>query len=155
MVGWKLANPAVFKHAWHAGKYQFVPFVTTVVAVVTTDLLKGVAIGLAVSVCFILYGNMTHAYRFRKEAHHEGETIHLELAEEVSFLNKAAIKRLLSDLPEGSRIVIDATRTAYVDYDVLELIRDFLKIGSKERGIEVKLVGFKKAYKVEDAVVVG
>lgn len=152
MTGFKLASPKVFRHMWDAGKYQFVPFAVTVGAVVFTDLLKGVAIGLVVSVLSILRGNMKHAYHFRKEDHHEGETIYLTLAQEVSFLNKAAIKRVLTDLPSNTRLVIDASHTVYVDYDVLELIRNFLGSGSKERGIRVKLVGFKKAYKVEDAV---
>lgn len=155
MTGWKLANPSVFRHMWKAGKYQFIPFTVTVAAVVFTDLLMGVGIGLGVSVLFILMGNMKHAYHFKKEEHVEGETILLELAQEVSFLNKAAIKRVLSDLPERTRLVVDASRTAYIDYDVLELLRDFLRTGSKDRGIHVKLVGFKHAYQVTDGVKVG
>jgi MFS superfamily sulfate permease-like transporter len=152
MVGWKLASPSVFAHMWGAGKYQFIPFAVTVAAVVGTDLLKGVAIGLAVSVLFILTGNMKHAYHYKKEDHHEGETVHLQLAEEVSFLNKAAIKRVLADLPDRTRLVVDATRSVYIDYDVLELFREFMRAGAKERGISVKLVGFKREYRVEDGV---
>lgn len=152
MIGIKLASPKVFKHMWHAGKYQFVPFLVTVVAVVFTDLLRGVGIGLAVSVIFILKGNMKLAYFFKKEKHHEGETIHIDLAQEVSFLNKAAIKQTLAHLPANSKVVIDAAGTVYIDYDVLQMIRDFVQIGSKDKNIQVKLRNFKKAYKMEDAV---
>ena len=152
MIGVKLASPKVFKHMWQCGKYQFVPFVVTVVAVVFTDLLKGVGIGLAVSIIFILKGNMKLAYFFKKEKHHEGETIYIDLAQEVSFLNKAAIKQTLAHLPENSKVVIDAANTVYIDYDVLMLIRDFLNVGSKDKNISVKLKNFKKAYKMEDAV---
>ncbi|UPT72758.1 MAG: SulP family inorganic anion transporter [Elusimicrobiota bacterium] len=155
MTGWKLAGPTVFRHMWAAGKSQFIPFAVTVVAVVATDLLMGVGIGLATALVFILWGNMKHAYHFSKEAHHEGETIKLELAQEVSFLNKAAIKRVLNDLPPRTRLVVDASKTSYVDYDVLELLREFLRTGSKDKQVKVQLVGFKKAYKVEDAVEVG
>jgi len=151
MIGYKLAGPAVFKRMWSNGKFQFAPFLVTVVAIVATDLLKGVAIGLAVSVLFILKGNMKLAYDFRKEEHHEGETINIELAQEVSFLNKAAIKRVLADLPERCRVIIDASRTGYIDHDVLELIRDFLKSGSRDKGIQVRLMGFKTEYKIDDA----
>lgn len=151
MIGYKLAGPAVFKRMWDNGKFQFAPFVVTIAAIVATDLLKGVAIGLAVSALFILHGNMKLAYVFKKAEHHEGETINIELSQEVSFLNKAAIKRVLADLPERSRVDIDASRTVYIDHDVLELIRDFLKFGSHEKGIHVRLLGFKKAYKIEDA----
>lgn len=150
MTGWKLANPSVFKHMWSNGKLQFAPFILTVVAIVFTDLLKGVAIGLAVSIFFILRANMKLAYFFKKEEHHTGETIHIDLAQEVSFLNKAAIKQTLSDLPENSRVVINATNSAYIDHDVIELIRDFMSLGSKDKAISVSLVGFKGVYKLGD-----
>lgn len=150
MTGWKLAHPRVFKHMWQNGKFQFAPFIVTVVAVVFTDLLKGVAVGLAISIFFILRANMKLAYFFKKEAHHTGETIHIDLAQEVSFLNKAAIKQTLGHLPENSTVVINATNTLYIDYDVLELIKDFVSQGSKEKGITVSLVGFREAYKIEN-----
>jgi MFS superfamily sulfate permease-like transporter len=151
MTGWKLANPAVFKHMWDNGKFQFAPFIVTVIAVVFTDLLKGVAIGLAVSIFFILRANMKLAYFFKKEEHHTGETIYIDLAQEVSFLNKAAIKQTLSHLPENSNVVINAANTLYIDHDILELIRDFVGLGSKEKDITVNLVGFREAYKMENA----
>lgn len=151
MIGWKLASPSVFGRMWRNGKFQFAPFIVTVVAIVATDLLKGVAIGLAVSVLSILKGNMSLAYFFKKEEHHEGETIHIELAQEVSFLNKAAIKRVLADLPSGCLVVINAAHTSYIDHDVLELIREFVHTGSLDRGIKVKLRGFKRAYNIDSA----
>jgi MFS superfamily sulfate permease-like transporter len=149
MIGLKLASPKVFIHMWKAGKYQFIPFIVTVVAVVTTDLLKGVGIGLMVSIFFILKGNMKLAYFFKKEEHHEGETIHIDLAQEVSFLNKAAVKQTLAHLPANSKVIIDAAGTVYIDYDVLELIRDFLNYGSKDKNISVTLRNFKPAYKMQ------
>ena len=152
MIGIKLASPKVFRHMWHTGKHQFIPFLATVIAVVLTDLLKGVAIGLVVSVIFILRGNMKLAYFFRKEKHHEGETILINLAQEVSFLNKAAIKQTLAHLPANSKVIIDAANTVYIDYDVLELIRDFLNYGSKDKNIKVALRNFKKEYNMEDSV---
>ncbi len=152
MIGLRLASVKTFKHMWHAGKYQFVPFVVTVIAVVFTDLLKGVGVGLAVSIFFLLKGNMRLAYFFKKEKHHEGETIHIDLAQEVSFLNKAAIKQTLAHLPSNSTVVIDAANTVYIDYDVLEMIREFVTVGSKDKNISVRLKNFKKGYKMEDAV---
>jgi MFS superfamily sulfate permease-like transporter len=150
MTGWKLAHPRVFKHMWDNGKFQFAPFIVTVVAVVFTDLLKGVAVGLAVSIFFILRANMKLAYFFKREEHHTGETIHIDLAQEVSFLNKAAIKQTLAHLPENSKVVINAANTLYIDHDVLELIRDFVRLGSRDKDIAVSLVGFREAYKMEN-----
>lgn len=149
MIGYKLASPTVFKHMWKSGKYQFIPFIVTVVAVVFTDLLEGVAIGLVVSVFFILRANLKLAYFFKKEEYQEGEVVTIKLAQEVSFLNKAAIKQTLNHLPKRSKVVIDATDTFYIDHDVLQLIRDFLNIGSHDKKIEVSLVGFKDEYAME------
>lgn len=151
MIGYKLASPTVFRHMWKSGKYQVVPFLITVVAVVFTDLLKGVAIGLVVSVFYILRANLKLAYFFKKEDYHDGEEITVKLAQEVSFLNKAAIKQTLQDLPKNSKLVIDASDTFYIDHDVLQLIRDFLNIGSKDKNIEVTLIGFKDEYKMENS----
>ena len=152
MIGLKLASPKVFKHMWQSGKFQFIPFIVTAIAVVAIDLLKGVGIGLIVSIFFILRGNMKLAYFFKKEKHHEGETVHMDLAQEVSFLNKAAIKQTLAHLPKNSKLIIDAADTVYIDYDVLELIRDFVNFGSKDKNITVALKNFKPAYKMEDAM---
>jgi MFS superfamily sulfate permease-like transporter len=149
MIGYKLASPAVFKHMWKSGKYQFIPFIVTMVAVVFTDLLEGVAIGLVVSIFFILRANLKLAYFFKKEEYHEGEVITIKLAQEVSFLNKAAIKQTLNHLPDGSKVVIDATDTFYIDHDVVQLVKDFLNIGSKDKNIQVSLVGFKDEYTME------
>jgi MFS superfamily sulfate permease-like transporter len=148
MIGYKLASPTVFKHMWDNGRYQFVPFIVTVIAVVFTDLLKGVGIGLVVSVFYILRANLKLAYFFKNEEHHAGETITIKLAQEVSFLNKAAIKKTMGDLPEGSHLIIDASDTFYIDHDVVQLIKDFLAIGSKDKNIKVDLIGFKDAYKM-------
>ncbi len=149
MIGYKLASPAVFLHMWKSGKYQVIPFIVTVVAVVFTDLLEGVAIGLVVSIFFILRANLKLAYFFKKEEYKDGEVITIKLAQEVSFLNKAAIKQTLNHLPENSKVTIDATDTFYIDHDVVQLIRDFLTIGSKDRGVQVMLQGFKDEYKME------
>ncbi|GAA5220558.1 SulP family inorganic anion transporter [Membranihabitans marinus] len=150
-IGFKLASPKVFVHMWNnSKKFQFIPFVVTVVAIIATDLLVGVGVGLAVSIFFILKGNLKLAYFFKRDEFKEGETIHMELAQEVSFLNKAAIKQTFAHLPKSSKLVIDASNTIYIDHDVLMLIKNFYNFGSKDMGIEVDLVGFRKEYKMEN-----
>lgn len=148
LVGYKLAKPATFKHFWKNGKYQFIPFIATLLAVVFMDLLKGVALGIIISIIFILKGNLKRAYSFRKQEYAHGDVIHIDLAQEVSFLNKAAIKSTLNDIPENSEVIINAQDTVYIAHDVLDLIKEFKKIRAKEDNIKVKLVGFKKAYEL-------
>ena len=152
LTGYKLANPALFRRWWRQGWHQFVPFVVTVVGVVLTDLLVGVALGLTVSVFFILRENMKSAYFFHRREYHEGDIIHINLAQEVSFLNKAAIKLTLEHLPEDSYVIIDASESVYIDHDVLELIREFREIKAPERNIRLELAGFRDEYKIENTL---
>jgi MFS superfamily sulfate permease-like transporter len=151
LVGYKLAKPATFKHFWDNGKYQFIPFIATLLAVVFTDLLKGVALGIIISIVFVLRGNLKRAYSFRKEEYIDGDVIHIDLAQEVSFLNKAAIKSTLNAIPENSRVIINAHDTVYIAHDILDLIREFKVTRAHDENIKVKLKGFKKAYLLENS----
>ncbi|ESU20327.1 sulfate transporter [Flavobacterium enshiense DK69] len=151
VVGYKLAKPATIKHFWEKGKYQFVPFIATLLAVVFLDLLKGVALGMVISIIFVLRGNLKRAYYFRKEAYEDGDIIHIDLAQEVSFLNKAAIKLTLKNLPEDSQVVINASDTVYIAHDVIDLIKEFKEVNAVEKRIELSLIGFKDAYELENS----
>ena len=115
-----------------------------------TDLLKGVALGIVISILFVLKGNLKRAYSFRKEIYEDGDIIHIDLAQEVSFLNKAAIKSTLAKIPENSKVVIDAKETIYIAHDVLDLITEFKEIRSKDLNIKVKLKNFKDEYRLEN-----
>ena len=152
LTGYKLANPALVRQWWARGWHQFVPFAVTVVGVVATDLLVGVAMGLAVSVAFILRENQRSAYFFRREKYHEGDIIHIHLAQEVTFLNKAAIKLTLEHLPPDGYVIIDASETVYVDHDVMEIIKEFAEVKAPERRIRLELVGFRESYKIENTL---
>jgi MFS superfamily sulfate permease-like transporter len=151
LVGYKLAKPTTFKHFWKKGKYQFIPFIATLVAVVTTDLLKGVLLGIIISIIFILRGNLKRAYSFNKEEFVDGDIIHIDLAQEVSFLNKAAIKATLKDIPENSKVIINADDTVYIAHDILDLIREFKETRAIDENIKVKLRGFKKVYDLDNS----
>lgn len=150
MTGYKLCNFNIFKRMFRLGKYQWVPFVITVLAIVYTDLLTGVGIGLGVAILALLYGNYKNSYFFHKEKHHTGETILLHLSEEVSFLNKASIKLTLEHLPVNSTVIIDAYDSQYIDHDVLELIRDFRDVQAPQKNITCKTVGFKDKYNISN-----
>ncbi|SFN81018.1 carbonic anhydrase [Chitinophaga sp. YR627] len=148
VTGYKLCKISIFKEMFKNGKYQWIPFVVTVVAIVFTDLLIGISLGMAVSVIAILRGNIRSSYFFRKEKYKAGESIILELAQEVSFLNKASILLTLDHMPENSTVVIDGSKTTYIDFDVLETIREFKEVKAVQKNITVIITGFKEQYKL-------
>ena len=86
----------------------------------------------------------------RNEEYADGDVIHIDLAQEVSFLNKAAIKQTLQSIPGNSKVIIDAKDTIYIAHDILDLIHEFKSIRAKEEHIKVKLKGFKKEYQLEN-----
>lgn len=151
VTGYKLAKISIFKAMWASGKYQWWPFIITVLAVVFTDLLTGVGIGLAASIFAILKGNMKNSYFFHEEEYHDGDLIRIKLSQEVSFLNKGSIKQTLEHLPENSKVVIDAAGTAYIDHDVLEIIKEFGAVKAPAKNIQVLLNGFHERYDIGDS----
>lgn len=152
LVGYKLANPKTIIHFWKKDKiYQFIPFIATFVAVVATDLLRGVALGMIINIIFILIGNSKRAYNFNIEDYRDGDVIKIDLAQEVSFLNKAAIKDTLNKIPQNSKVEINASSTVYISHDVLDLITEFKEIKAKDLNLKVKLSGFKDGYDIENS----
>ena len=90
---------------------------------------------------------MKRAYYFSREELENADEITLDLAEEVSFLNKAAIKKTLKNIKPNSKVIINAKKTSYISDDIIELIEDFANIRAKEDEIQVALEGFKTSYR--------
>jgi len=148
LTGFKLASPALFKQMARAGRYQFLPFLFTLVAIVLTDLLVGICIGLVLSLLFVLNSNLRLPIRRIHEKHVDGDLLHIELANQVSFLNRAGLEAALREAPAGSRILLDARRTDYIDPDVLSLIQEFRDRTAPVFNIQMQLVGFREKYKL-------
>lgn len=145
-TGYKLANPALFKKIYHKGLDQFIPFTITVVAIVATDLLMGVGIGIVVATFYILRANMQNAYKFNIEEGDFKNEATLTLAEEVSFLNKVPIQQKLYNLPKSvNRVVINGQHSKFIDKDVIEVIKDFEQ-NALSKGLEIELndINYKK-----------
>jgi MFS superfamily sulfate permease-like transporter len=146
LVGFKLTKPALYRQQWRLGWAQFGPFIITIAAVLFTDLLKGVSIGLVLGFFFILKDNAkAGSYLRRDEATseaEEGNLLHLRLPEHVSFLNKASIVTTLEQLPSGSRVLLDGSRSDVIDHDVLEAIEAFRQ-AAPARGIALELRGIR------------
>lgn len=152
VTGFKLASPKLFVQMAKGGRAQFIPFAITVLAIVFTDLLIGVIIGLAASLLFVLNSNLRHGMNIIKEEHVGGIVNRVELANQVSFLNRAALMRTLSSFGHGEQVVIDARITDYIDPDINGLIRTFHDDIGPARGVIVSLIGFKNHYQLADHV---
>ncbi|TNE54974.1 MAG: SulP family inorganic anion transporter [Bacteroidetes bacterium] len=139
VVGYKLAKPALFREMYHKGRAQFIPFVVTIVGIVFTDLLMGIALGMVVAIFHILWNNFKTPYHFEPEEYTEGKPVRIQLAEDVSFLNKAGILQTLNSIPDDSHVIIDASRTRTIHPDVLEIIEDFMQ-HAESCNIKVDLV---------------
>ena len=125
VVGYKLAHPSKFKTMYSQGWTQFLPFIITIVAILATDLLIGIGIGLVASLCFILSSSYFKSF-WMSESEANGKKVHkMMLAERVFFINKAKIQSALQELESGDKIVIDNSNTVHMDQDVLDVFSDF------------------------------
>ncbi|WP_438966921.1 SulP family inorganic anion transporter [Flavobacterium sp.] len=138
IVGFKLAKPSLFKKMFSLGWTQFLPFIVTVIVIVVTNLLYGIFIGLVIGFAVILIKNYQNSVFLNKKEFDDSNVIQMTFAEEISFLNKAAIQKELFNLPENSRLELDITKTTYLDYDIVEILEDFV-IQSKNKNIFVHL----------------
>lgn len=149
-TGYKLASLKTFRQFYHRGLNQLLPFVATIVAILFTDLLIGVLIGLAVGVFFVLRKNIQMPFLCHQERHAAGEIIRLKLGQQVTFLNRASLRTTLSSLPEAAEVLIDAKSTEYVDRDIMELLREFRDVEAPAKRIRLSVVGLRDEYAAEN-----
>lgn len=151
VTGVWLARPAIFIRIWQGGRYQIIPFVVTIGAILVTDLLIGAVVGLVFAIGFILNSNLRRPLRQVMEKYSGGDVLRIELAEQVSFLNRAVIERALREAAPGSQILLDATNSDYIDPDILAMIRDFVKKSSLHN-VSVSLKGFREKYAIDNSI---
>jgi MFS superfamily sulfate permease-like transporter len=146
IVGYKLAKPSLFVEMYKLGWEQFIPFIVTIVAIILTDLLKGISAGLLVGIFFTLY----HRYKY---SHYIKDTItakdgkevhHIVLAEQVSFFNKADIIQSLEKVPPNAKVIIDCTQTKVIEHDIKEVIDNY-QMHAQLKNIEVELLNYSFA----------
>jgi MFS superfamily sulfate permease-like transporter len=144
MVGYKLAKPQVFIQMYKLSKLQFIAFMVTIIAIIATDLLKGIFIGMAVAIFYVIRRNYLNPSKLSKEVINSVEVYKLTLSEETTFLNKASIAKSLDEIPENSTLIIDGEKTFFIAYDVLENIQEFVEYTSKLKNINVTTNGIKE-----------
>jgi MFS superfamily sulfate permease-like transporter len=132
-VGFKLTKPALYKHQLKSGIDQFLPFIITIIAIVFSDLLIGVAIGLFVSFFFIIRSSFQRAVSITIDE----KNYLIKLKGNVSFLNKAFLREKFESIPEESYMIIDGSAATYIDKDIIELLDDLQELAT-HRNIKIE-----------------
>ncbi|MCA9191909.1 MAG: bifunctional SulP family inorganic anion transporter/carbonic anhydrase [Planctomycetales bacterium] len=143
VTGFKLASPRVFAHFYKRGWSQFMPFVVTVAAILFSDLLIGIVIGMLSGVFFILRTNSRVGIRVRKESYTAGDIYRVKFGQQVSFLNRASVMDALAQIPDDSDLILDASATNDFDQDVLDLLLEFRDEEATKRNLRLSFVGFR------------
>lgn len=136
LIGYKLASPALFRAKYKKGKMRFIPFIVTIIAILFTDLLVGIAIGMVVGIFFVLKSNVTRCL----EIEEVDELIVIRFVKDVTFIHKAQVLKALSTIPAGAHVHIDGRRADFVDLDIAEAIESFAEVG-RDRQIAVSVEG--------------
>ncbi|HNS11959.1 MAG TPA: SulP family inorganic anion transporter [Bacteroidia bacterium] len=137
-TGYNLVKPKMVKSIYRQGKEQFLPFIVTVIAILLTDLLIGVLIG----IIHAIYYSIKHTYLAgftltqTNDGHNKQFTISLAL--NVSFLSKKRFIEMLDKIPEYSVVLIDGSKSNYIDRDVLEIFQEF-KAKARQKHIQLEL----------------
>ena len=140
-VGFKLTKPSIYQYYYHKGRDQLMPFLVTVLAILFTDLLIGILIGIIAALFYIMRSNFRTAILVVRDGNH----FLIRFRKEVSFLNKPVLKKKLAEIPEGGYVLFDATRSGFIDKDVVELVEDFASMAGR-RNIKIE---FKKDHRNE------
>lgn len=135
-VGYKLTSPAVIKSVTKKGYLQYVPFFVTIIAILFTDLLIGIMIGIGVGMLFTIRTNMQKAVVFTSH----NDNYLLRFRKDVYFLNIKSVKDILAKVPNNSSLLIDTSRANFIDPDIIELIEDF-SCTAVAKGIELEVIG--------------
>lgn len=134
IVGYKLAKPELFISIFKLGWKQFLPFIITVVGIIATDLLVGIAMGLVFGIYFILVDSYKNSHSLIVKKDSEGkDNYRISFAEEVTFINKGPILKELERLPNEAILELDVSRTKFLDFDILDTIDDFLNINADKK----------------------
>ena len=143
VTGYNLTKPKLFRNMWSLGWKQFLPFLITIIVILSTDLLIGVSIGLLISTYFIVQNNFRAEYKITKTQHNGIETEYIKLNSNVTFLNKVKLRKALDEVPENSVLIIDGSECNFIDYDILEIVSEY-ENKAHERHIELYLKGINK-----------
>ncbi len=141
IVGYKLAKPVIFKEMYSSGKEQFIPFIITIIGIITINLLNGIILGLIAGLLFSLYRSYQNSYELKDVITNKNgvESHYISLAEEISFFNKASLMQKLESIPNGSQVTVDFARNKYMALDIEVTLKDF-ETNAEYKNLKVKFI---------------
>ena len=144
-TGYKLTKISIFKAYYKDGWGQFMPFLITILAIVMTDLLKGVLIGLVVGIFFIIRGNFRTAIFTAVD----NNNYLVRLRKDISFFSKARLKNIFENIPENASVIIDLTKAEFIDKDIIDTINEFkTNAVTKNITVSVKKSVYNESHKM-------
>jgi carbonic anhydrase len=151
-TGYQLTSPSIYKTIYKQGPDRFIPFLVTIIGIVTLNLLTGILIGLMTSLFFILKSNSQVRFDIIKEFYPNGVTQRLILPQQTTFLNKASLVEELDSIPKNSQLIIDARYSTYIDKEIVQLLKEFQREHAPQKNISLNLIGFKSEYTIHDHI---
>ncbi len=144
-TGFRLASPKEFIHTYKTGPEQLAIFLTTLIAVLMTDLLIGVACGIVLKLVIhavrgVRLGDLFRM-RFRIDTPDTG-TYLVKVESSAVFSNLLAFKNQLEALPSGAEITFDFSGAYLVDHTFMEFIHHFIRDYEREGG-HCQITGFE------------
>jgi len=133
-TGYKLAKPQIFRAKFQRGWGPFISFLVTIGAILLTDLLVGIGVGLAVALCFIVLENFRSSILFMAD----GNNYLLRCKKDLFFINKFELKKHLAAIPDDASVLIDLSRVTFIDRDNVDILSDFMEAATF-RGIGVRV----------------
>ncbi len=145
-TGFRLASPQEFLHMWQVGREQFVIFVSTVIGVLSTDLLMGIAIGIGVNFLVHLKNGAPPRSLLKTQVTvepQERDGVVVRVRDSAIFSTWIGLKKTLEPLMTESRVVLDLSETFLVDHTVMAKLQDMEK-AFQEHGSTLVLTGLEQ-----------
>lgn len=120
-TGFRLASPREFKHAYEIGKSELLVFVSTMIVVLMTDLLIGIAFGVVLNMVINMVKGVSFANLFsaKVEEHKKGNDLTMEVKGTLTFSNYLGLKKRLAKNASVAKITLDFSHAKFVDHSAL------------------------------------
>jgi len=152
-TGFRLASPREFVRTYRLGSEQFVVFVGTIVVTLATDLLIGIAAGMALEIAFHLRHGCSVGGLLRSDVEvvPEGDRMVVLVVKRAAvFSNWLGVRAAVLREAEGrDEVVIDLTHTRLVDHSVMEKLHQ-LEEDFAHAGKRLKVIGLEEHTPLSD-----